>query len=132
MKLKRLEQMYVMFLEALLLFFLIGWLLKPRTIQFAVLQDCQFAQGYESLKRSFLVLFIVLQMMLVDSYCKSLLDLMFEWHCLQNGWDGCRCLHLSHETSLIVTWLYGCGCFKGNNLALRVRTHALHFNDLTL
>lgn len=67
-----------MFFVAPVLLLLIGRLLKARTVQLATLLVCPFDHGYKSLKKSFLDFLIVLQMMRVDSYSKSLLGFMFD------------------------------------------------------
>lgn len=67
-----------MFFVALVLLFLIGRLLKARTVQLTILLVCPFDHGYKSLKKFFLDFLVVLQMMRVDSYSKSLLGFMFD------------------------------------------------------
>lgn len=67
-----------MFFVAPVLLLLIGRLLKARTVQLATLLVCPFDHGYKFLKKSFLDFLIVLQMMRVDSYSKSLLVFMFD------------------------------------------------------
>lgn len=78
MKLKLLEPVHAMFPVTLVLIFLKCWQLNARTVQLAAFLVYPFTHGYKTQKKSFIGNSRVLEMMLVESYYKSLPGILFD------------------------------------------------------